>query len=102
MRAWGWPRASGHPPEPRGSGWWPGEAGDALVRLHVPGPGGLDDLRRDGRSGWRLVPSGAGGPVPDELLVEWRLGAAGLVVRGGPETGRVRGQHLVREHERAV
>jgi hypothetical protein len=41
-------------------------------------------------------------PVADELLVEARLRAAGLVIIGGPETGGVGREHFVGEDELAV
>src|SRR6266511_1179458 len=46
--------------------------------------------------------SGAGGPVPYELLVEGELRPAGLPRVGRPEPRGVRRQQLVAEHEGAV
>ena len=52
----------------------------------------------------RAVPAGRrrGQPVADELLVERRLRAARLPLVGGPEAGRVRGQHLVGQRPASV
>src|SRR4051794_18134579 len=77
-------------------------ARDQLVALDVARPRALDDLRRHLRSGRRLVPPGARGPVAHVLLVEARLAAAGLIALRRPVARRVRCQHLVADRQLAV
>src|SRR5918993_3341333 len=74
---------------PRRQASVPGLAGEPLVHLDVPGPGGRDDLRRHLRCRRPLVPAGTDRPVADGLLVERALRAAGLPLVGRPEPRRV-------------
>src|SRR5690606_10913380 len=62
----------------------------------------LHDVGWYGRSRRGFVPAGGDGPVPYVLLVEGVLWAAGFPLVGGPEAGRVGGQHLVAEGEDPV
>lgn len=81
------PRARNPAVTPGGS-VLPRAAGNALVYLDVPGPGGGDDLGRN-LGTWRLtIPVGdGGGPVPQELLVQVPLRAAWSPFGSRPEPG---------------
>src|SRR5829696_6463274 len=78
-------------------------AGEALEGLEVAVAGAEDDVvgQRGRRCVRRPVPPGRrrGEPVPDVLLVEARLRAAGRPGIGGPEPGGVRGEDLVPEDD---
>ena len=74
-------------------------AGQALERLDVACPRAGDDVLGQLRPGRGLVPAERLAVVADELLVERRLGAAGLVLVGRPEAGRVGRERLVGEDE---
>src|SRR5690606_1747311 len=66
----------------------------------------VDDLLRQRRRRWLAGPASLGDEgievVPNRLLVQRRLRPAGDVALPRPESGRVRGQHLVDQEERAV
>src|SRR5690606_35714882 len=63
----------------------------------------VDDLLRQRRRRWLAVPASLGDEgievVPNRLLVQRRLRPAGDVALPRPESGRVRGQHLVDQEE---
>ena len=78
------------------------DPGQPLERLDVARARAVDDVGRELRAGVGLVPAERLAVVADELLVERRLRAAGLVLVGGPEAGRVRRERLVGEDEPPV
>src|SRR5215469_14760971 len=77
----------------------PARAGDTLKRRHVHLPSALDDVfgQWRGRLLAMPVPSRLRGrkPIPDELFVKRNLTATRPPRLGGPESRRVRRQHLV-------
>ena len=73
-----------------------------VERLPVLARSLLDDPGRQWRCRRGLVPVEGFQVVAHELLVEARRAGAGCVPIGGPETRRVRCQHLVDEHQLAV
>jgi len=61
-----------------------------------------DDIRRQHRTGRGFVPIKRFEIVADELFVEARLAATGLILVGRPETLGIRREHFVNQNEFAV
>ena len=81
----------------------PGTPGDLLVRARRSEPGSPRRSRpATPGPATCLSQSDVGEPVAQRLLVEARLGAAGLPAVGRPEPRRVRREHLVGEDHLAV
>src|SRR5271166_848509 len=76
--------------------------GEALEQVVVAVGHRRDDVGGDLRARGLAVPADRGRPVPQVLLVERVLRAAGLVLVRRPEPGGVGGEHLVGEDQRAV
>ena len=70
-------------------------SGDPLECLDIAPPRAGDDVGGQLGPGSRLVPQLGLQPVADELLVEARLGATGLIGRRVPEARRIRRHDLV-------
>src|SRR5688572_3560509 len=74
-------------------------AGQPAECLDIPVAGARHDVVGQARDRGLFVPPDALEIIADELLVEARLGTAGLVLVARPESRRVGGQHFIDQNQ---